>query len=171
MINKIRGFTLIELMLTVIVAAILLAIAVPSFRAFIQNNQLTTATNQFVTALNMARSEAVKRGRRVYITAAASSAGDEWGGGFRVWLDENGNGTYQSANDQELQVWAALDGGVTIDSTKDRSEFVFASDGVVDNGDTIEVCDGERAGEVGRKLDIDPTGRVSIIDDNYSGCL
>lgn len=55
------GFTLIELMVTIAVAAILLAVAVPSFRHLIISNRLTTAANDVVTALTVARSEAIKR--------------------------------------------------------------------------------------------------------------
>ncbi|WP_018717326.1 GspH/FimT family pseudopilin [Arhodomonas aquaeolei] len=168
--SKIRGFTLIELMLTVIVAAILLSVAIPSFRTFIQNNQLTTATNQFVTALNLTRSEAVKRGRSVRISALSPSGSNEWGGGFMVWIDENGDGTYDASDDQQLRRWDALDGNMTVDSNNGRTLFIYDGDGVVNAGDTVDVCDSGRSGETGRRLAIDVTGRISISDDSYSGC-
>lgn len=56
-----RGFTLIELMITIAVAAVLLVIAVPSFTNIINSNRLTTAANEAVGALNLARMEAIKR--------------------------------------------------------------------------------------------------------------
>lgn len=59
------GFTLIELMVTIAVAAILLAVAVPSFRHLIISNRLTTAANNVVTAVTLARSEAIKRNANV----------------------------------------------------------------------------------------------------------
>lgn len=59
------GFTLIELMVTIAVAAILLAVAVPSFRHLIISNRLTTAANDVVTALTVARSESIKRNASV----------------------------------------------------------------------------------------------------------
>lgn len=67
------GFTLIELMFTVIVLAVLLGIGVPNFRDFIRNSRITGATNDIVTDFNVARSEAVKR--RVPVTVCKSQDG------------------------------------------------------------------------------------------------
>jgi prepilin-type N-terminal cleavage/methylation domain-containing protein len=58
-----NGFTLIELLVTLAIAAILLTTAIPSFREIIRNNQLTTQANNLVTALHLARSEAVNGGQ------------------------------------------------------------------------------------------------------------
>ncbi len=55
-----NGFTLIELMVTIAVAAVLIAIAVPSFRTLTVSNALTTAANDMVGALNLTRMEAIK---------------------------------------------------------------------------------------------------------------
>src|SRR5690348_1891023 len=59
--HRARGFTLVELMVTVAVAAVLLMIAVPSFNSIINANRLSTAANEIVGALNVARMEAIKR--------------------------------------------------------------------------------------------------------------
>jgi type IV fimbrial biogenesis protein FimT len=58
------GFSLVELMVTVAIAAILMAIAAPSFKIFIDNQKLLTTATEFYSAVNMTRSEAIKRGRR-----------------------------------------------------------------------------------------------------------
>ncbi|MCH6550161.1 MAG: prepilin-type N-terminal cleavage/methylation domain-containing protein, partial [Proteobacteria bacterium] len=60
--ERTRGFTLFELMITLAVAALILSLGVPGFRNFIQNNRATTHTNDLVTALNLGRSEATRRG-------------------------------------------------------------------------------------------------------------
>lgn len=65
-----RGFSLIELMITITVAAVLLALAIPSFRDTLIRNELTTANNDWVAAANMARAEAIKRSANVVICGA-----------------------------------------------------------------------------------------------------
>lgn len=67
------GFTLIELMVTIAVAATLLVVAVPSFRAIINSNRLTTAANTLVNALNVARMEAIKRNASTQLCSDSTS--------------------------------------------------------------------------------------------------
>ena len=61
------GFTLIELMVAIAVAAILITLATPSFRLLIQNNRISGAANDFVSVFNLARAEAIKRGAVVFV--------------------------------------------------------------------------------------------------------
>ena len=69
-LSKQLGFTLIELMVTVSVLALLLGIGVPSFRATIQGNRVTAVSNDLVAALQFARSEAVRRGENVTLCSS-----------------------------------------------------------------------------------------------------
>lgn len=68
------GFTLIELIVTLAVAAIILTIGVPSFQEALQNNRRTTQVNEIIGAFNIARSEAIKRGMKVTMCKSADSA-------------------------------------------------------------------------------------------------
>ena len=70
-----QGFTLLELMVAIAVLAILATVGVPSFQDLIQNNRVTTQTNELVTALNLARTEAVKRGRNVEVEVEQTNPG------------------------------------------------------------------------------------------------
>lgn len=78
--RRTRGFTLIELIVTVAIVAILAAIAFPQFQEITLRMATTTNTNNMVNALNIARSEAVKRGRPVAVIAID----DDWSKGWQV---------------------------------------------------------------------------------------
>ena len=84
----IRGFSIVELMVVLSIASILLAIGVPSFSAMIQNQRLTTTVNDFFMTLNLARSEAIRRGARVDV---APADGTNWTQGWIVFVDKNNN--------------------------------------------------------------------------------
>jgi type IV fimbrial biogenesis protein FimT len=93
--RTIRGFTLMELMMTLVVVAIIAAIATPSFREFRMNGRMTTASNDLLTLLQQARSEAVKRQRIVGLCtssdpfAAQPACGDPVVG-WVLWVDDEG---------------------------------------------------------------------------------
>ena len=77
-----RGFTLVELMITLAVVVVLTVIAVPSFRNMINSNRLTTAANEMVGALNLARMEAIKRNGSTQFcsNSATNNTSDALGG-------------------------------------------------------------------------------------------
>lgn len=96
-----QGFTTIELMVTVSVLAVLMAIAAPSFTPLIESWRVRQATEQLQSTLSYARSEAIKRGGQVAIqkipnnTNGYSSASGtrDWDCGWFVCHDTNSNGT------------------------------------------------------------------------------
>ncbi|MDH3560997.1 MAG: GspH/FimT family pseudopilin [Gammaproteobacteria bacterium] len=89
--------TMVELLITIVVVTILLALGVPSFQEFIKNNRLTAQTNDFVTAVQLARSEAVKRGSFTTICASTDQAtcdvaDGNWSSGWIVFSDLDRDG-------------------------------------------------------------------------------
>jgi len=89
--SKKNGFTLIEMMVSVSIAAILISIAVPSFKTMFKNNRITAATNEFIAALILTRSEALKRNNNVSICASTNQMtctnGTDFAKGWIVFLD------------------------------------------------------------------------------------
>jgi type IV fimbrial biogenesis protein FimT len=114
-----RGVTLLELMIALTVVTILIGVAVPNYRTFTQNNRTTAAQNDLVTALNLARSESLRRSRPVTVCPSADGlacAGDtNWNVGWIVFTDLPGgtNGTVDGG-DEILQRWDAIDRTVTL---------------------------------------------------------
>ncbi|HEX7338554.1 MAG TPA: GspH/FimT family pseudopilin [Rhodanobacteraceae bacterium] len=74
-----RGFTLVELMVTIVVAAVLMSIAIPSFKHITASTRLTTVSNNLVNALNTARMEAIKRNSDTQFCANAGNGADTLG--------------------------------------------------------------------------------------------
>ncbi|MTW22384.1 GspH/FimT family pseudopilin [Allochromatium palmeri] len=119
--NKHQGFTIIELMITVALALIVLTIGVPNFRSIIQNNRATTITNDLVTALQTARSEAIKQRKHATVCRRNNSGtgcenGVDWSAGWLVWRDDDGDDTLD--NDEIQKVWDAFNSGTNSVTSK-----------------------------------------------------
>lgn len=124
----VKGFTLIELMVTLAVFAIVMTIAIPSFNAQIRNNRSLTFGDEFATALNFARSEAVKRGSPVSLCAAdedQTGCGNDWANGWLVVVDsseETGNSvTVEDADADVLRVWDPFGDEMALDVSRDNA--------------------------------------------------
>jgi type IV fimbrial biogenesis protein FimT len=89
-----RGFTLVEVLVTLLVASILLAVAGPAFSNLVEQGRLTTTTNQLLTTLHMTRSEAIRRGHLVTLCTStngtACSASQGWDAGWILYANPNG---------------------------------------------------------------------------------
>ena len=106
--NAHRGFTLIELMVVISVAAILAAVGVPSFKHFIANQRVKSTSIELTGALFLARSEAVKRNANV--TLAPKTTGD-WTSG---WTIMDGTAVlFQQDPMESVTIAATLSGGAT----------------------------------------------------------
>ena len=106
-----RGFTLIEMSVTTVIASVLAAAAVPSFGHYIGKQRLTMAANSLNATFSLARSEAMARGERVAVTPVTPNA---WASGWRVFHDANDNGTLD-AGERVLREFEAPAQGITID--------------------------------------------------------
>lgn len=156
------GFTLLELMITVAVAAVLASIAIPSFKSSISSNRLTTSTNDLVTALNLARSEAVKRGQQVVVRRS----GTNWENGWTVFVDIDRATTAKEnvldTSDVTLRSYAGLQNGITLRANTNFVDYVrYAPSGQSSAGGIFVLCDSGAI--VGAKMVIiNPVGRVQL---------
>ena len=140
--EHLRGFTLIELMVAITVMAILLTIAVPSFTATINRNRLATAANELVTTIQLARTEAVRRGGRVVVCASADASAANptcAAGSWQQWiafLDSNADGQRQAAepllrtSKAHAAVVMAAGSALAAAPASQRDRIVFRPDGL-----------------------------------------
>lgn len=92
MLKKAAGFTLIELIITMVILAIIATVAVPGFGRLIEGNRLVTGTNLLVSSIKLARTEAIKRGTNVTFSTD--------GGMASGWCVHAGDASGDCANDQ-----------------------------------------------------------------------
>lgn len=96
--NNAAGVSLIELLVTVAIVAILLAVAFPSFDGSMRRNRLATTTNELLGSVALARSEAIRNTRGAGICASADglTCGSDWNQGWLVWVDGDASAPYGS---------------------------------------------------------------------------
>lgn len=100
--GKNSGFSLTELMVTLTIAVILLSISVPSFISFVRSNRLIGVTNEFIGDLNLARSEALKRGIGAGVCQSGGglscSSSGNWNTGWIVFADIDDTGAWTASD-------------------------------------------------------------------------
>ncbi len=170
--SKGNGFSLVEVIATMAIAAIVLSVGVPSFQSYIQNNRQTTAINELATALQLARNSAVSR--RVQVTVCKSPDGNncvvdgntsDWTQGWIIFADTN-NDNIRDADEDILRVHGPIQGNVTISGGGNTSDSIsFSPNGLLAslNG-TITYCD-SRGDNYASALVVSRTGRVRFEND------
>ena len=141
-----RGFTLVELMVTVSILAILLAIGVPNFRNFMLKQQVAADADTLSSAFRLARSEALKRGGVVTICpspdpsadtpACVSAATTNWSTGWLIFIDypnaAGKTGEFESTRDKMLHVEQSVR-SASITSSQSDTAVSFLASGISSN--------------------------------------
>lgn len=152
-----KGFTLLELMLTIGVAAIIFSVGVPGFMNFIQNNRAVTHTNDLVTALNLGRSEATRRGSTVLVCSsddgATCNGSTDWSTGWVVLSPGVGGDLLRS--------WPERSGGAGV-LTGNVSQVQFRARGSVAGGAQLTVLLPKCTGDQQRNVAVNGAGRISV---------
>ena len=157
---KASGFTVIELMFVVALAAVLLTIAAPSLTSMVMSNRISTAAGDLMSDLTFARSTAISRSQRVGICASNDQAtcnGASWGQGWIVYMDLNNNGDFDGAPETIVRVREGLAAGLTVTPTPNALGIVFRPSGPADAARTFQVC---KTGYTGRNVALNATGRA-----------
>lgn len=177
-IRRSSGFTLLELLITITILAIVATVAIPSFREMVLNNRLAAQTNEVSSLISFARSEASKL-RDGVVTVCASndsascSGSSEWEHGLIVFRDNDMNAAV-GGTDQLLKVNGSLAGGNLLrirDMTSDGGSYVqFDSKGFPrasatdETAGTFIICDSRGAAEA-RAVSINFSGQANLARD------
>ncbi|MEN6587566.1 MAG: GspH/FimT family pseudopilin [Sulfuricella sp.] len=164
--RRITGFSLIELLVTVSVLGILVALAAPSFQSLIRANRIANLTNDLVSGLNLARSEAIKRGTRVTLCKVADpntntptcSTSANWQTGWQVFVDGSTAGTFDGT-DTRIAVGQPSSNGSDSTITPDAvfTNFIsYDGRGASNSSGNLVVC----LGGLSRTIKISATGRI-----------
>lgn len=176
--RKEAGFTLLELLFTVTVGAILLSIAIPNFRTTVANNRQTNQLNTILSGLIYARSEAIKRNASVVICAstdqATCSGKSAWDTGWIVYYVPVGtSATAAPAAAAVIRSFPALSGSNTLNTNASSptpitavssGTIVFQSSGMttLSNDAQFSLCDA-RGKSYSRMLMLGAAGRAEVL--------
>ncbi len=169
-----RGFTLIEMLFVVAIAAILLAIGVPELREFVADQRVRTVASDLAQEFAYARAQAIQDSRRVYI----ERTNPLWKDGWRIYVDRNSNGSYDAG--EEIKINLGLSGSPNLRVCSTAGDFatnvILRPDGRIvrvsapASSDGIYVVDdlgdGDPLNNKIRGLMFGTTGRITIVNFN-----
>ena len=174
------GFTLYELLITVLVIGVILTFAVPNMQGFARNSRMTSTANDMHAAFHLARSESSRAKTNITICPStdASSCGGNWEQGYIVFVDEDGDLARSGATETVLRSHGPIADGVSLAVADDATYFSYSSTGlgrpnVAGNTAISQVvmCD-DRGNDIGpggnsaaRLFVVTPLGRATILRD------
>lgn len=174
------GFTLYELLITVVVVGVILTFAVPNLQDFARNSRMTGAANDLLSIFHVARSESSRAKSNITICPSSDgkNCGTTWKDGYIMFVDENGDLARSGPADSVLRMQGSIASGVSLAVAGDATYFSYSSTGLGRpnvSGNTavsqIVICDerGNRVGPGGssaaRLFVVTPLGRATIIRD------
>jgi type IV fimbrial biogenesis protein FimT len=138
-----RGFTLMELMLTLVIGATLFAVAVPSFRGVMNSNRVLTQSNDIVAALNLARSEAITRNATITFCGAATATSTTCATTttpWVAWVVLNGSTLIRGGEINSYNSTIKVTSGLTNASMTYSSDGLARTNSALINTESIQVC-------------------------------
>jgi type IV fimbrial biogenesis protein FimT len=171
------GFSMIELMITLVLIGIVAGLVIPNFRSVIQNNRLTTQANTLLIDLNFARSEAIKRSSQMGFCRSTDgvvcSGGGNWENGWLTFVDVDNSGSWTGGTDQPLRFQEALAGGNTLraNATGITDPIILSSRGTSNTlpGAVFQLCDDRGAG-IGKSILISRVGQIRVDGNPPAAC-
>lgn len=179
-----NGFTLYELLITLLIIGIVLSVGVPNMAEFRQNSRMTGTANDLLSSFQVGRSEAARAKAPITICASANSmlpaanCGGTFEQGWIIFIDLNGDLNRAGPGENVLRAHPATPPGITITTNGNANYFGFAATGLGRGNvggapavQTAMICDdrGLQTAVAGRasarRLVATPIGRATIISD------
>ena len=159
-----RGFTLLEMMVSISVLAVIVAIAVPNLAGFVRSSRVRAAQSELVASMMLARSEAAKRGVAVSVGASAPTTGSEFSAGWTVWVDANADGIVDNT-ETVIRRYADISSGVVLGTNNNVTLVAFAPTGFLAQASTVtfKVC-GKTDSTKGFTVALQPVGLADLDD-------
>ena len=162
-----KGFTLLEVMVTTAIFAILIAAGLPQMSAWVQSNQMNSRASTVATMLRAARSEALTRNNSV--TLATDGGAGDWASTVTMYMDTSGgNDDFSAGDGDELiqQIDLSTDRATIMGNGRANSYISFSGDGRLDEAGqsvVIAVCNGINTTNA-QLITVNLVGRISVSD-------
>ena len=170
-LNRINGFSLIELLVVITILGVLLALSLPNFQNVIESTTTNSQVKMLLTTLNLARSEAIKRGSNVAICASSDGvdcAAGNWTNGWLVFVDNNAdaNGAAGSvdAGDTIIRVFDALGASTVLTFGVNLFQYNNQGFSATAGVQTFKICPTTNNAQNARSLEIGLSGRGRRIE-------
>jgi prepilin-type N-terminal cleavage/methylation domain-containing protein len=188
--KKIQGFTLVELLVTLAVVAVVMTMGLPEMANYLRNNRMSVQANHFIAVMNFARAQAISRNQEIFVTSLAKNNNNYWEQGWQVWVDGHAGcaSTAPNGKQEACEVLrdfsldsAKLKGPtnlsaisyakLTDDTIKSRTFSFNGGNGSLNitNDMSFYVCNAESKYE-GREIVLRPTGRLRVENAHLKPC-
>ncbi|MBT8058271.1 MAG: GspH/FimT family pseudopilin [Gammaproteobacteria bacterium] len=171
-----RGVTAIELIITVSILALTLALGVPGYNTMLHKNRISATSNQLHTTLQVARIEAVKRRRAVRVCPSADSSScrddGDWSDGWLIYEDQNSNNAPEAA--EIIRLVGDIESGVAIEVSAAIEDYLqFQPTGIAVgsgglNGE-FRICHAE-SNSYSQVLGVSAAGQVNLKQRTQTDC-
>jgi type IV fimbrial biogenesis protein FimT len=165
--RRVEGFSLVEMLTTVSILVILLAIASPGLASLISANSLSSAQGELAAAIMLARGEAIRRGTQVGLIATNPAAGAEFNGGWTVFVDANGNGALD-AGEVIVRVQPAFRADMRVTSSGGQTVLAFNGRGFLTPAAMVTVAVCSTLAPKSYRVRLEPVGLADVSET--TGC-